>query len=114
MQFLQASDLSMLALTNNLHNSIVSNEDLWRYFYERDFNSSLPQSTSISPQHLYYIRMMSDFMNVEREKSFIHLSYIIISYYSIEIYYKNQKRVLILVKKAIHMEYGQLIMMYYF
>ena len=112
MQFLQASDLSMLALTNNLHNSIVSNEDLWRYFYKRDFNSSLPQSSSISPQQLYQIRMMNDFMNLEREKSFLHLSYIIILYSSIEIYYKNQKRKLILFKIAIPMEYGQLIMMY--
>ena len=50
-------------------NRVTDSYELWKYCYERDFESVMPSSSSLSPQHLYYIRSISGFMCIDRMKT---------------------------------------------
>lgn len=65
----------MLALTSIFHNSISKNDKLWRYYYTRDFGTTFPLVPDLPPQHIYYMRSMSGFMNKDRVKIFNNMLY---------------------------------------
>ena len=55
-------------MSNNLMYKLANNPELWMYCYTRDFQTAFPLHSTLSPQHMYYVRSISGLQNICRER----------------------------------------------
>ena len=62
-------------MSNNAMYKLANNPELWKYCYTRDFQTSFPIHSTLSPQHMYYVRSISGLQNICRERVINNMKY---------------------------------------
>lgn len=73
--FLPVKDILMASITNKNHFILTNQNALWNKVYKRDFNRCISETPSVSPKHMYYLRVMNCFMHADREKTINNMLY---------------------------------------